>query len=322
MNYIRTLTAGIALTLPILTLAQTYPSQPIKIIVPFSAGGVVDSVTRIIGEQMSIKLGQPVIVENRTGAGGAIGTQAVNNATPDGYTLLSVSPSHVVNPFIMKAATWNPRKDFRAVQGFGFVPNVIVVPASSPVKTMSELMALAKKSGAQPVTYATAGNGTSTHLSGLLLEQLGNIQLTQVPYRGQSEALNDLFGNRVMMMPLTAALAKPYVTNGKLRALAVTTATRATALPDVPTVADAAKLPGYEVSTWFGFVAPAKTPDAVIAKLATAVSEVLAIPEVKARISSLGMDLAPLGPKEFDQYIASESEIWGKSLKKAGIQAE
>ena len=172
MRTIRHLATGIAAMLPLVAAANAgpYPNQPIKIIVPFSAGGLVDSVARIVGEQLGTKLGQTVIVENRTGAGGVIGTQFVAKSAPDGYTLLCVSPSHVVNPHLMKSVTWSHTGNFRAVHGFGFVPNVIVVPAESPIKSMSELIARAKESGKDPVTYATAGNGTSNHLSGLQLE--------------------------------------------------------------------------------------------------------------------------------------------------------
>jgi tripartite-type tricarboxylate transporter receptor subunit TctC len=314
---------GMMSLLPLLAAAQgaAYPNQPIKIIVPFTAGGVVDAITRTVGERLSAKLGQPVIIENRTGAGGGIGTQFVAKSTPDGYTLLSVSPGHVIGPHMVKNASWNPVQDFRAVQGFGVISNVFVVPSATTAKTMNELIALARKSP-QPLTYATAGNGTSNHLSALLLEQTANVKLTHVPYRGQPEALADLLGGRVDMMPLTTALAKKHIDAGALRPLAVTTAARSSALPDTPTVAEAANLPGYEVSTWFGFVAPAKTPEAVINKLSTSISEVLAMPDVKVKLAALGMDLTPQSPKQFDQYIASENDKWTRVLKQAGVEPQ
>jgi len=323
MKGIRGLIAGMTVMLPLAAVAQAgdYPTQPIKIIVPFSAGGVVDSITRVIGEQMAARLGQPVIVENRAGAGGAIGTKFVAKSAPDGYTLLSVSPSHVVNPYLMKSADWSHARDFSAIHGFGFVPNVVVVPSGSPIKSLPELIALAKKNAA-PVTYATAGNGTSNHLSGLLLEQQAGIKLEHVPYRGQSDALNDLLASRVMMMPLTTALAKPHIESGRLRPLAVTTGARSSTFPDLPTVAEAANLPGYEVSTFFGFVAPKGTPQPVIDKLSSTIAEVLTMPAVKEKVATLGMDLAPRGPKEFDSYLVAESKKWGETLKKAGIQPQ
>jgi len=196
-----------------------------------------------------------------------------------------------------------------------------VVHPDVPAKTMPELIALAKSSPT-PLTYATAGIGTSNHLSGELLAQSAGIKLTHVPYKGQPEALNDLLAGRVTMMPLTAALAAPYIKDGKLRALAVTTSKRASVLPQVPTVAEAAHLPGYEVGPWFGFVAPAKVPDPIIEKLSKDVAAILAEPDVKAKFDTLGMDLAPQSPKEFNAFIAAETAKWSKVIKQAGIEAQ
>ncbi|MDW5443198.1 tripartite tricarboxylate transporter substrate binding protein [Polaromonas sp. SM01] len=318
-----TLSLSTAALLSMSALAQeaSFPSRPIRIIVPFSAGGVVDSTARIIAEKLGAKYGQPVIVENKTGAGGAIGTEFVAKSAPDGYTLLCVSPSHAVLPSLVKGLSWSPVRDFRAIQGIGIVPNLFVVHPSVPVKTMPELLALAKKSS-EPLSYATAGVGTSNHLSGELLAQMAGVKLTHVPYRGQSDAMNDLLGGRVTMMPLTAAIAGPYVKTGKLRALAVTTARRSTAFPDLPTVAEAAKLPDYEVGTWFGLVAPTKVPDAVMRKLSADVAEILNMPEVKAKFATLGMELAPQSPAQFDAFIAAESTRWNKVLKQAGIEPQ
>ena len=298
-----------------------FPSKPIRIIVPFSAGGVVDSIARIVGEKLSVKYGQPVIVENKAGAGGSIGTDFVAKSAPDGYTLLAVSPSHAVAPTLIKGVTWDPVRDFRAIEGFGIIPNVFVVHPDVPAKTMGELVALAKSS-ATPLTYATAGIGTSNHLSGELFAQSAGIKLTHVPYKGQPDALNDLLSGRVTMMPLTTALAAPHIKAGKLRALAVTTSKRSPALPQVPTVAESANLPGYEVGTWFGFVAPAKLPDAIARKLSADVVAILAMPDVKAKFDTLGMDLAPQSPAEFDAFIAQEFVKWSKVIKQAGIEAQ
>jgi tripartite-type tricarboxylate transporter receptor subunit TctC len=299
--------------------AEGYPNKPVKVIVPFSAGGVVDSVARIISDKLSSQYGKPFIVENKTGAGGSIGTDYVAKSAPDGYTLLAVSPSHAVAPALQKSITWNPVRDFKAIAGFGYVPNIIVVHPSLPAKTMAEFIALAKKSD-PPLTYATAGLGTSNHLSGELLAQEAKISLAHVPYKGQSEALNDLLSGRVNMMPLTSALAIPHVKSGKLRALAVTTAKRSSASPDLPTVAEAAQLPNYNVGTWFGFVAPAKTPAPVLQKLSADIAQILAQPDVKTKLESLGMELAPQNAAQFDSFIAQESEKWGKVIKQAGIE--
>lgn len=307
--------------LPALAQGTAYPNKPIHIVVPFSAGGVVDSIARIVGEKLSTKYGQPVIVDNKTGAGGSIGTEFVAKSAPDGYTLLCVSPSHAVAPSLIKGVNWSPVKDFRAIEGLGTISNVFVVQPGAPVKNMAELIALAKSSSA-PLTYATAGVGTSNHLSGELLSQMAGVKLTHVPYRGQPDAINDLLGGRVTMMPLTAALASGYIKSGKLKPLAVTTSKRSTALPDVPTVAEAANLPDYNVGTWFGFVAPAKTPDAVVQKLSADVVEILAMPDTKAKLENLGLELAPRGPKEFDAFVAAEASRWSKVMKQAGIEPQ
>ena len=224
----------------------SFPDKPLRIIVPFTPGGIVDNIARVIGEQLQTRLGQTVIVENKTGAGGAIGTDAAMRSAPDGYTLLCVSPGHAVLPSLVKSAKWNPVTDFRGIAGIGIVPNVIVVNPKVPVGTLKELLERAKTTN---ITYGTAGNGTSNHLSGELLAQMAGLKFTHVPYKGQPEAVNDLLGGTIDMMPLTTAIAKGHMATGKLKGLAVTTAKRATALPELPTVAEAANLPGYEVGT-------------------------------------------------------------------------
>jgi len=303
-------------------LAQdTFPTKPLRIVVPFSAGGIVDTLARTIADKLSARYPHPVIVENRTGAGGAIGTDHVAKAAPDGYTLLMVSPGHAVNPSLQKSVSWNPVRDFKAVAGVGIVPNIIVVHPSVAASTLPELIALAKKRSA-PVTYATAGIGTSNHLAGELLAQEAGIPLTHVPYKGQPEALNDLLAGRVDMMPLTTALALQHVKAGKLRALAVTTAKRASAAPELPTVAESARLPGYDVGTWFGLVAPAKLPEPVMRKLSADVAAVLAMPDVKAKFEGLGMEFNPQSGPEFDALVSAEFSKWGQVIKKAGIEPQ
>lgn len=300
-------------------LANGYPKKPVKVIVPFSAGGVVDSIARIVSDKLSTQYGKPFIVENKTGAGGSIGTDFVAKSAPDGYTLLAVSPSHAVTPALQKSISWNPVRDFKAIAGFGYVPNIIVVHPSVPAKNMSEFVELAKKSSPS-LTYATAGLGTSNHLSGELLTQEAKIPLTHVPYKGQSDALNDLLSGRVSMMPLTSALAIPHIKSGKLRALAVTTAKRSSATPELPTVAESANLPNYSVGTWFGFVAPAKTPASVLQKLSADIERILAQPDVKTKLQSIGMELAPQTAQQFDTFVAQENDKWSKVIKQAGIE--
>ncbi|MGX6568214.1 Bug family tripartite tricarboxylate transporter substrate binding protein [Cupriavidus necator] len=301
--------------------AARFPDHPIRIIVPFSAGGVVDSVTRITAENMAKVLKQPVIVENKTGAGGAIGADFVARSPADGYTLLAVSPSYVVGPMLNPSIQGKSGKDFRAVAGIGAVPNVIVVPVSSPLRTLPELLDAAR-SKPGTLTYASAGVGTSNHLSAELLAQMTQVKLTHVPYKGQPEAMSDLLGARVSMMALTSAIARQQVQTGKLRALAVTSAKRSAVMPDVPTVAEAARLPGYEVGGWFGLVAPQGTPDAVVRKLAEAAAQATADPATARRLAELGMDLAPQSTAAFDRFLDTETKKWTGVLKTAGITAQ
>lgn len=321
----RTLLASAASALALATapsFAQdNFPNKPIRIIVPFSAGGIVDTIARAVGEKLSTRVGQPVIVENKIGAGGSIGTDFVAKAAPDGYTLLLVSPGYAVIPSLQKNVSWNPVRDFKSVAGIGIVPNIIVVHPSVPANTLPELIDLAKKSSA-PVTYGTAGIGTSNHLAAELLAQEAGIQLTHIPYKGQPEALNDLLAGRVNMMPLTTALAVQHMKAGKLRALAVTTAKRASAAPELPTVAEAAKLPNYDVGTWFGLVAQAKLPEPVMRKLSADVAAVLALPEMKTKFEGMGMEFAPQSGPEFDALVSREFTRWGKVIKQAGIEPQ
>ncbi len=323
MKNVRLFMAGVAtLALPVLAQAAgTYPTRPITIVVPFSAGGIVDSVARIVAEPLSGKLGQPVIVENKSGAGGAIGTEFVRKADPDGYTLLTVSPSHAVQPLVSKSAKWDPARDFRGLAGVGYVPNMVVVSKDSQAASLTDLLAMAKKEPGS-ITYGSAGMGTSNHLSGELLGQMAGVTLTQVPYKGQPEAVTDLISGRISMMPLTTALAAPLVREGKLKALAVTTKRRSSMFPELPTVAEAAKLPGYEVSTWFGFVAPAGTPDDISRKLSEAMLWALGTDQVKERLAGLGMELDPLDGAAFDALVAQEFGKWTDVLGKAGISAQ
>ena len=296
---------------------EAFPSKPLHVVVPFPAGGVVDSVARVIGEKLAAKYGQPVVVENRPGAGGSIGTDLVAKAPADGYTMLMVGTGFTVLPQIVKDIPWST-SDFRAVLDIGSVPNVIVVNPQVPVRTMAELIAYAKKSPA-PLTYGSPGIGSSPHLSGEMLAQMAGVNLVHVPYKGQPEAVTDLLGGRISMMALTAALAMPHVKAGRLHALAVTAPRPIMALPDLPTVADAAQLPGYEVQPWTGVFVPARTPPAIAKKLADDMMGVLAMPDVKARMAQLGMELAPQSTSEFDTFLAAETRRWRDVLHKAGL---
>ena len=314
------LVAGSALK-PLGAWAQgAYPTKAIRIIVPYPAGGVVDSIARVVGERMGRQYGQPVVVENRTGAGGAIGTDFVAKSPADGYTLLMVSPSHAVMPFFQKNTAWDPVRDFKGIAGFGAIPNVIVVHPSVKAKTMQEFLRLARKD-AGSITYASSGLGTSSHLTGELLNQMAHIQLTHVPYKGQPEAMTDLLSGRVDMMPMSTSLALPHIKAGKLRALAVTTDYRSSALPDVPTVAEAAGLPGFQVGTWLALLAPAKVPPAIVSKLSADVASAIKLAEVQSKFKDLALEGAPQSGAAFDEFLKQEVSVWTEVIKRAGIQA-
>lgn len=304
------------------TAAASYPDRPLKIIVPFTAGGVVDQTARIIGEKLSKKYGQPVIVDNKAGASGAIGTELAMGAAPDGYTLLCVSPGHAILPSLTKSAKWNPNSDFRGIYGFGEIPNVIAVPSSLPVKTIGELIALAKARKDNPLTLASPGVGTSVHLAGAMLAQQAKINLTHVPYRGQPDAITDLIAGRVDMMPLSSSLAKAHIETGKLRGLAVTTSYESSLLPGLPPLAQAANLPDYQASTWFGFVTQAKVPDAIVKQLSDDIAEILKMPDVQQKFFTLGMELTPRDYSQFDTFIDKEFTKWNAVIEEGKLQIE
>lgn len=318
---IGTALAACSILKPIQALAQdVFPTKPIRIVVPYPAGGVVDSIARIVGEKLTKQYGQPVVVENRTGAGGSIGTDFVAKSPADGYTLLMVSPSHAVMPFFQKKTTWDPVGDFKGVAGFGAIPNVIVVRPSLNAKNIQEFIQLAKKDKGS-ITYASSGLGTSSHLTGELLEQMAHIQLTHVPYKGQPEAMTDLLSGRVDMMPMSTSLALPHIKAGKLRALAVTTDYRSSALPEIPTVAEATGLSEFQVGTWLALLAPAKVPQSVISKLSADVASAIKQTDVQKKFKELALEGEPQSGQAFDAFLKQEVSMWTDVIKRAGIQA-
>jgi len=296
-----------------------FPSRPIKIVVPYPAGGVVDSIARVVGEKLAARYGQSVIVENKPGAGGGIGTDYVAKSPPDGYTLLMVSPSHAVAPLFQKSISWDPLRDFKGIASFGAIPNVIVVNNTVAARTLPEFLQHSRDSKT-PSTYASSGIGTSSFLAGELLIQTAHVPLTHIPYKGQPDAFSDLLAGRVDMMPMSTSLALPQIQAGKLRPLAVTTTQRSFALPDVPTVAEAAHIPDYSVATWLALVAPAKTPPAILRQLSDDVAGAVAQPDVKARFRDLALEGKPLSGPEFDAFLQAEVDAWTRVIKQAGIQ--
>jgi len=300
--------------------AQPFPSKPIKIVVPYSAGGVVDVIARSVGERMTQTTGQPNVIENRVGAAGSIGTEAVARSAPDGYTLIVASPSHTVNISLYSKLSWDPIKSFAPVALVGVIPNVILVHPSVPVKTLAEFVAYAKARPGQ-LNYASAGAGSSVHLAAELLEQMAQIKLVHIPYKGQPEAVTALITGEVSMMPLTMALAKVRIQAGQARPLAVTTPKRSSALPDMPTVAESG-YPGYEVSTWIGYLAPAGTPPEIVAKLNSEINAALKSPEVEKKLVALGAELDPGTPQAFGKFLEADMVRWARVIKQAGIKAD
>jgi tripartite-type tricarboxylate transporter receptor subunit TctC len=300
--------------------AQAYPDKLVKIIVPYAAGGAVDIVARSIGQPLSEALKQPVIIDNRPGAGGNIGMEMAAKAAPDGYTLLMASNAIATNMALFPKLTFDGRRDFAPVAKIGYAPLVIVVPASSPAKSLKDLIAMAK---AEPgkLTYATAGNGSSGHLAGELLKSTAKIDVVHVPYKGGAPAITDLVGERISFMPINAVEVINHIRSGRLRALAVASDKRFPLLPDVPTVPEAG-LPGYEATVWWGLVSPAKTPRDIISKLNAETNKALAEPAIAKKLGELGVVVTPGTPEQFGAFINAQTDLWSGVIKSGGIQPE
>jgi len=315
------LAAG-AIALPAMSRAawaQVYPTRPVRIVVGFAAGNSPDILARLLGQWLSERLGQPFIIENRPGAGTNIATEAVVKAPPDGYTLLMVTPPNAINATLYDKLNFNFIRDIAPVAGISREPNVFVVSPSLTVKTIPEFIAHAKVRPAQ-LTYASAGVGGSSHLAVELLKAMTGVDLVHVPYRGGAPALADLISGQVQLYVPTTTTAIEHIRTGKVHALAVTTAMRSAALPDIPTVNES--VPGYEASTFFGIGAPGSTPTEIIAKLNTEINAALADPTVKARITDAGGVVLPGSPAQFAKLIADESEKWAKVVKFSGAKAD
>ena len=317
--------AGAALGLlalaPLSAHAQAYPAKAITIIVPFSAGGATDILARVVGQYMAKDLGQPVIVDNRAGAGGNIGTQAVARATPDGYTLLmGTVGTHAINQSLYDKLPFDPIKDFTPLTRVALVPNLLVANPAQPFKTVKDMLAYAKANPGK-VTFGSSGSGSSIHLSGELFKHMAGVDIQHVAYRGSAPAVNDLLGNHIAVMFDNMPSAIGHVKSGKLRPIAVTTPKRSPALPDVPTIAEAG-VPGYEATSWFGLLAPAKTPAPIVAKLNASILKALADPDVKKKLMEQGAEPHPESPEQFAQFIASETAKWGKIVKQSGATAQ
>ena len=311
--------AALAPMLAPMVRAQVYPSRPVRLIVGFAAGGPVDIVARLMGQWLSDRLGQQFVVENRAGGGGNVATEAVVNATPDGYTLLMVSPSNTVNTTLYEKLSFNFTRDTAPVAGIMRTPNVMVVDPSFPATTVPDFISYARRNPGA-INMASAGNGTSQHVAGELFKMMAGINMVHVPYRGAAPALTDLFGGRVHVMFGTTPASIEFIRAGKLRPLAVTTTARWEGLPDVPTISDF--VPGYEASGWFGVCAPRNTPSNVIGILNREINAGLNDPKLRARLEGLGGTVLVGSPADFGRLLAEETEKWGKVVKFAGAKPD
>jgi tripartite-type tricarboxylate transporter receptor subunit TctC len=300
--------------------AQNYPSRPIRLIVPFAAGGILDIMSRAIGERLTTSLGHQVVVDNRGGAGGSIGTEIAARAAPDGHTLLTGHiGTHAINVSLYPKLGYDPVKDFAPVTMIATLPLGLFVHASVPAQSVSELIALARSKPGQ-VNFASAGSGGPTHMAGEMLKAMARIDIIHVPYKGNAAALNDLVAGRVQMMFSNLLTAMPHARAGRLRAIAISTGKRSPQAPELPTIAEAA-LPGYEVTNWIGVFAPAGTPRAIVLRLNREIAGILNAPEMKERFRAQGVDLVTSTPEAFSAFIRSEIPKWREVVKKSGAQA-
>ncbi len=320
-NILKAVTAtGLALCAFGAAAADAYPTKPIKWVVPFPPGGAMDSMARTLGEKLSASMKQPVIVENRPGAGGSIGSNLVAKAAPDGHTIMIVSIGQAVNPSIYPKLPYDAAKDFEPVSLVGIVPNLLVAHPSVKAGNVKELIALAK---AQPgkISYASAGNGTTVHLAAELFSSMAGVDIMHVPYKGSAPAVTDLMGGQVDIMFDSLSSARPYVESGKLKALAVTTAKRSSAFPNVPTVAESG-LPGYELSGWYAVFVPAKTPKPVVDRLHAELVKALKQDDVRARFALLGAEPVGSSPQELAATVKTETARWEKIVRERNIKAD
>ena len=299
--------------------AEIYPSRPIRLIVPFSAGGAADIIARLLGSGMTKGLNAQIVIDTRPGGGTVVGTELAARANPDGYTLLLAATAHALNPGLLGKLPFDPIADFSPITLAVETPLIFVVPASLAVTNLRELIALAK-SQANRVTYGSAGQGTSGHLAAELLSFKSGFSMVHVPYKGAGPALIDLIGAQIQVVCTSTLPALPFVRSGQLRGLAVTSVARSRAAPDIPTVAEAAPLPGYRASTWYALIAPARTPPAIVARLHGAATQALRSPALVDQLLAQGAEPIANTPDELRQFLQNEIEVWTKVIRQANIR--
>ena len=321
MNTVRSMLFAL-LTAPLAALGQTYPAKPVRVVVPFAAGGLVDTVSRAIGNRLGEVIGQPVVIDNRGGGGGTIGADIVTKASPDGYTLmLSGGPPHGVYALFIKNVPFDTIRDFSPIVIFGTAPQVLVVHPSFPANSVKELVEYAKANPGK-LSYGTSGIGSPHHLGGLLLNRAAGIDLTHIAYKGGGPALTDVLGGQVPVAMLAMSTIVPHVKSGKLRLLAVLEAQRSKAMPDTPTIAETG-YPGYAVpDTWLGLLGPANLPAPIIAQLNAAVLKAVGYPDVRSRLETAGFEIKGNTPQEFSGVVARSQEVYSKIMTEAGIKPE
>lgn len=321
-RWLRCLAIAVAVvaTCSVVSAQSVFPTRPVRILIPYPAGGAVDILGRTLGDELAKQWGQAVIVENRPGAGGVVASQALATSPPDGTTLMVVASGHATNPFLYSKLPYDTFKDFTAITLLASSPNIVLVRADSPFRTLADLLAQAR---AQPgsLSYGMAGNGTSTHLAGELLKSLARVDIVAIPYKGGGPAINDLLGGQIPISLNNGPESVGQISGGRVRALGVTTAKRAAMLPDVPTIAEAG-VPGYDTEVWWGVLGPAGLPADVLAKLSRDFVAALNAPAVKERLSNLAA--LPIGssPGEFEARIRADFDKWGPVIKAAGIKPE
>jgi len=302
-------------------LAQPYPVKPIRFVIPFAPGGPTDILGRAVGQKLAESLGQSVVIENRGGAGGNLGAELVARSAPDGYTaLMGATSTHAINPHLYARLGFDPVRDFAPVTLVANTPSLLAVHPALPVKSVGDLIALARARPGQ-LTYASAGNGSSNHLAGVLLCLMAKIDMVHIPYKGSGPALVDVMAGQVPMMFNNMASVMPYVRTGKLRAVALSSAERSKLVPGIPTVAESG-LPGFEVRSWHGVFVPAGTPGAVVSLLAERIAAIVRMPDVLERLNAQGVELVGNRPDEFAAFVRAELEKWGRVVKASGARAD